>query len=146
MKVRRIMPSGLGKLLPMAESFWLEGKMPGIFNPVSFVSSWLTVLDSGMGVIWVLEDENKVIGTLGCGIYRDLNTGDLVASEFFWYVLPDHRGRGILLLREFEKWAKNIGAKRVIMVHLTKCMPERVGEIYKKMGYEMLETHYVKEI
>ena len=79
-------------------------------------------------------------------MFPDPNTGEMLATEFFWFVNPESRGSGLKLLKVFEKWAKEKGCKKVIMVHLSDSMPEKIRNIYLRFGYKVAETHYIKEV
>ena len=91
----------------------------------------------------VLDDFH---GALGGVCVPDCHRECMVASEFFWYVKPEHRGGGIRLLKAFEKWAREQGADRIIMTHLADSMPEGLKKLYIRLGYEELETNYIKEV
>lgn len=71
-----------------------------------------------------------------------------LASELVWFVEPEHRNgtTGIKLLKEFERLAAERGAKRLQMVCLESMTPDVVGKIYTKLGYNLVEHHYLKEI
>jgi GNAT superfamily N-acetyltransferase len=108
-----------------------------------FLLTWANILVSGDGVIFLLDEG---AGTLGAMKYPDPNTGELVAVEFFWFVDPAKRGKGIALLKRFEEWAKENKCHKVIMAHLIDSMPEKLGRFYSKCGYRAVEVHYIKEI
>ena len=107
------------------------------------IESWTTFISSGMGEMFILDDFH---GALGGVCYPDPHRDCLVASEFFWYVKPEYRGKGGALLEAFEAWAKEKGCSRVIMTHLSDSMPESLKKYYTKKGYELLETNYIKEV
>lgn len=82
-------------------------------------------------------------GCIGGLVYPMFMSGELVAQEFFWWS-EDNNGK--VLLDEFEKIAKDMGAKKIIMVSLAKSDYNRVSSIYDNRGYEFLEPHYIKEL
>ena len=86
---------------------------------------------------------DEVVGTLGAIAFPDHVDGAKVASEVFWYVDRKHRGAGLRLIRFFEKWARVTGCKRVMMISMVDVMHERVGRLYKHIGYEPMEVHYL---
>ena len=133
-------------LYPIAANFYSSSKFLNGFMPVVFKQSWTTFLSSGLGVLFLLKNDNGIHGMLGGMKYPDPNSGELIATEFFWFVNPEKRGQGLKLLKAFESWAKEQECKKIIMVHLADLMPDRIKQIYEKSGYEMLETHYVKEV
>lgn len=136
----------LEELFPLAEFFWQEGKLPGKFDPEVWLNTWNHFIDSGIGVVFGLEKDNRIVGALGAIKYPDPNDGVSMATELFWFVHPKHRGGGVQLLDKFEQWAAKVGCKRVVMVHLETSMPKALGRFYRFRGYHPIETHYLKEI
>lgn len=80
-------------------------------------------------------------GCIGGIVYPMYMSGELVSQEFFWWS-EDKTGKE--LLDEFELKSKEMGAKNVIMVSLAKSGYNRVADIYKKCGYEFLESNFIK--
>ena len=127
-------------------AFYAEGKLPGKFIPDVFVKTWAGLLASGAGAIFCLMAGGVCNGAIGGVLYNDPNDGELVATDFFWFVKPEHRGgHGLRLLGLFEGWASASGAKRILMVHLATLQPEVLGKLYERRGYRKTETIYVKE-
>ena len=98
-------------------------------------------------MIRLLDENDEPRGGLGGIVTPDLNTGELMAIEQFWYVDRQARGRGLLLLTAFEDWAMSQNAVRVIIGHI---WDEDRGEAWKRLfamkHYEPLEIHYSKEL
>jgi GNAT superfamily N-acetyltransferase len=113
------------------------------FSIEKSVESWKAFISSGIGAMFILDDFS---GALGGVFFSDPHRNCLVASEFFWYVQPEHRGKGGDLLAAFESWAKENGCQRVIMTHLADSMPDSLKKYYERKGYEELETNYIKEV
>lgn len=76
------------------------------------------------------------------------NPDVLMAQEFGWWVEPEYRNTslGIKLLNKFEDTAKEMGAKHISMIALESSSPDKVGSIYTKKGYTLLEHTYMKEL
>jgi GNAT superfamily N-acetyltransferase len=144
--VMELPTSRLEELFPLAEFFWKEGSLPGKFDPAVWLGTWHRFVDSGIGVVLGLEKDNRIIGALGAIKYPDPNDGAIIATELFWFVHPNHRGGGVLLLDRFEQWAAKSGCQRATMVHLENSMPKVLGRFYRLRGYRPIETHYLKEI
>ncbi len=111
-----------------------------------FIAHWTTLIKNNIGVIFIYEKDEKIVGMIGGVKHPDINDGSLVAMEMFWAVLPSAKGCGIALLNKFESWAKNEGCRKIIMVRLIEFMPEYVGDIYKRKGYVPIEEHFMKEL
>lgn len=120
--------------------------MPGGFEPDHFVKKWNEILDGGTGVILASFKENTITGAIGAVLTQHLFSSKMMAVECFWYVLPEHRGDGIRLLKAFEEWAVKAGAELLAMIHLLSLQPEKLGSLYRRMGYHPVEVNYLKEI
>jgi GNAT superfamily N-acetyltransferase len=92
--------------------------------------------------ILVCVDGGLVTGMLAYLIYPHPYTGESTAVELFWWVEPEYRGQGIRLLRAVEQIAKDAGAKQIQM----GAPNEWVGGIYKRLGYEQVETVYQRQL
>ncbi len=115
-------------------------------NPVIMASTYSKFIRDGVGGIIISLSDNAVSGGLGFIISNDLHSGEKIAVETFWYVLPEFRGIGIKLLDEFEKLAKENSCDNIAMVHLEDSSPEVLERLYKKRGYKLVERHYVRVI
>ncbi len=83
---------------------------------------------------------------LGYLVHPDLNDGNLVAMEAFWYVDPAARGAGLRLMKEFERRASGRGARRLIMGRTARLSTEALDKIYQRFGYVETETLFVKTL
>jgi GNAT superfamily N-acetyltransferase len=115
-------------------------------NPDHLISSWERLLDLGIGVIYLAEENGEVIGGIGGVRHAELFTGNMTAVEMFWYMKEGKRGTGIKLFKMFEQWAKDNQCARVAMIYLPFSMPEKLDRFYTKNGYTLLEMHYEKEL
>ena len=127
---------------------WAEEGWAMPLNENCFLSTWKGLLATGIGVIWLLidEDSGMPVGALGAIKFPDPNNGVLTASEMFWYVKKDYRGQGMKLLELFEGWAEENGCGHITMVHLTDIMPDILKRVYERRGYKAREVHYFKEV
>lgn len=146
MDVRPLTTDDFPRLLGLAQQFYDEGKVPGRMVPEKFLGTWHNLYAAGCGVILGLFSGEEIVGALGALTYPDFYDGDTVASEMFWFVNKESRGRGLLLLNEFEVWAKDRGAKRVSMIHLTNLAPDTLRKLYLKRGYREIESHFLKDL
>jgi GNAT superfamily N-acetyltransferase len=144
--IREVQPSELNLVTDLGSKFWAEGALPGSLKPAVFITNWTKLMSIGMGKIFGLFNDGKFVGCLGCLVVNDLNDGEMVASETFWFVDPEFRGQGVKLLIHFMRWAKEIGCSRISMVHLINEHAEKLNDIYVKMGFTQTEVHYIKEL
>ena len=94
-----------------------------------------------------IAEENKGV-LLGVVVPAFWNPEVLVAQELGWWVEPEHRksGFGARMLLTFEKKAKEMGAKEIMMICLENSEPEKVGLMYEKLGYSKAEYVYMKRL
>lgn len=141
---------GLPTIFPIGHCFFAEARPPGTrFDERHWSETWTALLDSGDAMLAALHNEQgDLVGAVGGIVHQDANTDARMATELFWYVFPAYRstGAGLLLLSEFEVWARLRGAQYCCMVALSAVMPVEVGAIYQKAGYNPLETYYVKAL
>jgi len=145
--IRPAKASDLVVVAEMGREFYSEGRIPGTIVPDVFVANWRSYLSAGCGRIFLAEENEEIVGFLGALLYPDVNDGDLIGTELFWFVEKEHRGRcGMRLFDAFEKWAIEAGAKRLIMSHLSTLAPDKLKKIYKRLGYRKADVSYVKEV
>lgn len=137
----------LGTLETCAREFYASSRFLKKFDQTLFQAVWTHFLETGAGVIFLLETpEGEVAGALGGVVFPDLYSGELVATEFFWFVREGKRGSGLLLYRAFEEWAREKGCAEVRMVHLLDSMPEKLNRVYRHLEFTPTEVHYAKEL
>jgi GNAT superfamily N-acetyltransferase len=143
-EIRAAKVEDLPRLVRLAEQFYASSRFLQGFKLERFCATWSQLIESGVGGICLAEDGGDLVGALGGVAYPDPNSGDLVATEFFWFVDPHRRGCGLRLYREFEAWARRLGCSQIRMVHLVDSMPDQLERLYTRLGYEKAEVHFVK--
>ena len=96
-----------------------------------------------------LIDDDRVIGYMGICIFENPVGKGVMASEHFWYVLPEHRGiSAIRLLDAGMEWAKARGCTHFMAnaSRLAGGLHDKVCAIYKKYGMSHYETTYICEV
>jgi len=144
MTVREATDSDFAQLDKLCEKFFVEGGMKGL--PRNFSTGLRRHVDNGFALCLTLVNGEKVLGTIGAMISEDFITDDLICTEMFWYVDPDHRRQGIKLHKALEVEAKKRGCERIYMVHLAKLKADKLERYYRKCGYEPLEVFYSKDL
>lgn len=98
---------------------------------------------------WGLEnDEGRLVGCLtGLCVPFFFNHRNLLFQESMWYVEPEFRGTGggLMLYRRCESDCRKYGITRMIFAH-TRYMTDEFQQIYKRLKFTYLETHYEKVI
>lgn len=146
--IRDATSEDIPRLVAMGERFLTEtvyrDRGVGV-NAAAMTRTVLLLLNSPTGAVFVAEDAGALVAMIGLLLFENPITGELTASELFWWVEPEHRGRGgygVRLLKRGEQWARTTGAHKIHMIAPTQA----VGELYRRLGYDYLETAYQKAI
>jgi GNAT superfamily N-acetyltransferase len=145
-ELRTVIPNELRGMEDIAQQFYSSTAHLRGFDIRKFERTWKPLLESGNGIIIAIFDGSYMLGAIGGAKYEDINSGEKVAAELFWYVRPEARGRGISLYREFESWAKQNGCTQIRMAFLVDSMPHKVESAYIRMGFHEAEKLFVKDI
>ena len=88
--------------------------------------------------------DGKLAGALLGDVSQTYFGKDKVAINRNWYVRPEFRGSlaGIKLLKDFEKWAKEQGAKRVYGGTSTKINTKGFDQIMNRLNYQVVGADY----
>lgn len=145
--IRHLDPEEVYLCVDSGREFYREAGLPGKFLPEIFTGSWERLIKLRLGTIIGAFVDGNLVGAIGGIAYPDINDGELVVTEAFWYMDAKHRqaGLGAKLYHAFEVWVQWRGARRIIMVALPSS-GEMVIDWYKKQGYRLLETQFIKEV
>lgn len=144
--IRELKAEELKLAASIGQQFWDEGFLPGKLVPEVFVKNWTFLIGNGMGKIFGLYQDENLVGALGSIVAPDLNDGELTATECFWFVDEKNRGNGVKLLLNFVNYAKEIGCVRVNMVHVFNSHADKLKNLYERLGFSPVETHYIKTL
>ena len=140
--VRRATADDLLDLLTLGESFHAGSPYRDLFAwngaQIERMVGWLLE----HGAIFVAEKDGASVGMLGVAVAPHLMSGDLMASEVFWWVEPRARGLGLKLLRAAERWARAEGATVLQLV-----APDAAARtLYERLGFVQIETAYQRTL
>lgn len=62
------------------------------------------------------------------------------------FVEEEYRGYGLEMLRAFEAWGKYKGAQTLSISTFNGLSPEKLGTVYKRLGFKEKEISYWKEV
>lgn len=76
---------------------------------------------------------------IACGCFREFEEGSVEIKRMF--VKPTFQGKGYakILLKELEKWAKELGFQKAVLETGIK-QPEAIG-LYKHLGYKQIPNY-----
>lgn len=114
-------------------------------NPGIFVGNVANMARSPASVVYVAEEDDKLVGIIGANLLPVFYSDQNAALVLFWDVLQDYRGKiGLKLFRKVETWAD--GKAQFVLASNVKGHGPDLDKVYKRMGYDILETQYRKEL
>jgi GNAT superfamily N-acetyltransferase len=139
----------LPDLLSLCRSFYNSSEWArdtAFEEDAAFPNLWGLVVGPQSTII-VIEDAGKVVGACAVQIAPMPWTFDLVATEVFWYVLPEARRTpaSLELFVAAETWARDHGAKVMLMGALVTS-PPKVRMMYENAGYRESQTAFIKRL
>lgn len=147
MTIRQLQINEVRLCVDGGKEFFMNAGSPIGFDADYFVRVWIELISDKRAVILgMFNDEGKIIGALGALIAPSLFSPKIVATEGFWYVCQGWRGKGIELLLAFEQWSRTMEADYVAMIHLHELQPDKLARLYERMGYQRIETNYLKKL
>lgn len=148
LQIRPLTVDELPLCAPFGVAFMTEKQVPGTFSLEIFTKNWTMFLTQYPAIILGLWRGDRLIGGLGGMISPDLNTGEQIAIEFFWYVDADarHGTWPLRLLTRFRHWGAEHGAARLRMIHLLDLNESpstvKLARVYAKLGLRPIEVGY----
>ncbi len=90
----------------------------------------------------------KVLGGFYGAVQRPFFSDVLRATDLGWWVLRERRGSAaaIILLNDFEKWAKEQRAALIMVGQSTGRNIKRTTKLYEHCGFRVIGYNTVKEI
>lgn len=138
----------MDQLLYLAESFYSEAASDNLpkYDKTQAIFMGNSLIESDDAIFLVCEKDNDLVGMGAlCITPFCLFSSEKVASELFWYILPNYRGSiGIKLHKKLEDEAKNRGADLISMVDHVSSMD--LEYYYKRKGYDIFERTYMRRL
>lgn len=146
--LRTATTADLPQLAELAAEFYGTSKFLTDLSAPHFVKFWEDVLCSNLGILFLLLEEDRIVGALGAIAHRQPYNDSFVAQECALFIIEKARGGiGLLrLIRAFEKFARERGCSRIRIGYLHDSMPERLAQFYRRMGFEPEETMFGRSL
>jgi GNAT superfamily N-acetyltransferase len=105
------------------------------------------ILNKSVDTTLVAEVEGQVVGLISGLIVNYPLNDQKIFQETIWFVAEKYRNVGIKLLKELERVAKEKwGCAKLVMVYIGNSKPDKLHKFYERIGFRMLETHFIKEL
>lgn len=96
------------------------------------------VADAPGGAVVAIKD-GIVVGMIGGFVTSPFFSDDKIASDYTFYVKPEHRGTGrvaLRLIQAFEQWAITQGVRDIVPGTSTMIDADGTAALYRHLGYE----------
>lgn len=147
--IRELQEKDIEAMVAIGAEMHQEGAFSGLdYNPHRMEAVFTRCLTDRDHLCLVVKKDGMIIG----GIYAVLSVYffnyDIIAEERALYVLKEHRGgiAGLKLVRAFEKWAKERGAKEIVTGSSVGIKTEKVRQFYEALGYSTRGYIFKKRI
>lgn len=89
-----------------------------------------------------------VIGAVAGYVTEYLFCSELVASDQIVYVAPRSRGTpaAVRLIEAFRRWARDRGARELVLGITTGVDTRRAGELFERLGFEFAGGNFVQRL
>ena len=116
--------------------------------PVVYNDVWTTAKDTiNARQLLVVDHDGKVKGIAGWAmVAHPANSQVKIFYETIWCVKSEFKMDALLLLRALEREAEKVKADLIVMANLSTKSELRLNRIFKKRGFNFIETHYGKTI
>lgn len=135
--------------LPLAKEFYDEGfdEYKWGFNEEHARATYkLFILNH---VCFLAELNGEPVGCLaGVISQHHFNYHFLFYQESMWFVKKQHRGSKIAkaLLEATQEECRTRGCEKIIVGYTQKVIPETMKRFYTQLGFQLFETHYIKDL
>lgn len=133
--MRTATPDDLPRILKMGRKFHEASNQFAPFSEAATARMLEGLIASPDGMV-LISDGGMIGGVLSPAYCAD---AWVMAVELFWW---SEDRRGLVLLKGFEDWAREMGANEVRMTTLTNL--ERADKILRRRNYAPLEISYGK--
>lgn len=129
-------------MIRMAKAFLAESGLPLPCDPAHMEATGRRFIEDADKLALVMERDGRVLGMLLAGVATSALAPVKIADELVWWVEPAARGHGVRLLRAYEAWARDQGA-RIVGMHAPD---DEVAELYRRRGYGRTDTTWMREV
>ena len=145
-KIREATQDDVFDILILAKEFSKEAPKSHKWNKEKTEQFLLSALQNTNMTIFVIDADGEIEGALVALLSEYYMSSTLQATELAWFVSKEYRGKpaSIKLVKTFEKWAKAKKANYVGMGDIAGIAT--LENLYKRLGYKIAESVYLKEL
>ena len=133
-------------IMILARNFHKDSGYRMEFSSDKFLSLFDFMVGDTNHCVLVYERGGRVQGFLFGMVSYPHFSDDLIANELGWFVSKEYRGSlsSLKLVLEYEKWAISKGCSFISMSSIEGL--SNTDKIYSRLGYNLAERSYIKEI
>lgn len=144
--VRRVGHDDLEAIWALMERLRLEAVIPFPELDREVMTQHLEIV--GDAYFMALAERPEVVGLITAQYGRFIYNSEVFVMHDIFYVIPEARGSSaaLRLVKAFENWASEVGARLVFVGVHTGMKIEVTGRFYEKLGYRHMGGNYMKEL
>lgn len=142
--IRDITANDKDQIIALAKMFFKERlEREGVTFSLESASHLFDLFLKTPGVLALCaEEDGHVVGMIVGIASAIIFAKDIAMQEMVWYVQPDRRKSGLMLLRVFESRARKVpGVTSVMMVGM---QGDPVLDLYPRLGYKETQRTFMK--
>lgn len=133
-------PQQLAELIELGARMHAESEFAFLpYDPAKVEHTVKTLASQGRLFLARYENERgEAVGFFFGQVSKYFFNDERIASDLSFYVAPEARGNGVVVLRmirEFERWAKGKGAREVCLGISTGVSIHNTGKLLTRAGY-----------
>lgn len=135
-------------VVKIVENFHREAvhEYDDLFNADTLIETIKSAKAENAANCFLLIVDGTCQGMLYGTRFKSLLNDRIIFQEAIWYVNVAYRSRGVKLLNDVEKILKSQGVSIMIMALLENSKAEKLKQLYARMGYKPMETHFVRSL
>lgn len=142
--IRPYAATDLDRVLELGAMMHAESRYAALdFDPDKLVDLSDAVMTNPAYLCLVAEEDGDVVGLIVGYVMPHWFGNDLTSGDLAVYVAPEHRKGmiGVKLVKAYTEWTRSKGVKEPMLGVSAGITPERIGALYKRLGYT--ETYIV---
>ena len=145
-KVREATEEDRTDILILAKQFVKEAPEIYSWNSERMERDVDNILTNPNYGVLLLEYKEETVGLLAFTASEMPFTGKVIGFELAWFLEEDHRkGRtALMLVREYERVLKEAGINTAALSDIQGL--RSLESLYNKLGYERMETMYIRSL
>ena len=149
MIVRLATPQDFEPMIEMGARMHAAGKYAFLpYDKAKLLALAKGLHDSPNGILIVAAEDNRLIGMIVGFVEEFYFCRQKLARDLLVWVEESERGSkaGTYLISAFEEWAKSRGAVETCLCDTNGGDSERIGALYRRIGYERVGGIYKRRI